>query len=84
MFNQIPVGLFDEFLKGLNLIYHDRLLGVLLLDYIDRSEQNGEFTLKIIIVLKGFEDYSAEVERTKNLISSLSLKFGVSINQIFV
>lgn len=84
MFNQIPVGLFDEFLKGLNLIYHDRLLGILLLEYIDRHEQIGESTLKILIVLKGFEDHSVEVELTKNLISNLSLKFGVSINQIFV
>ena len=84
MLNQIPVRLFDELLKGLNLIYHDQLLGVLLLKYSARSEQVGEPSLDILIVLKGFEHYSVEVERTRNLIGNLYRKFGVSINQIFV
>lgn len=47
-----------------------------------RREADPESDVDVLIVLKDFEDYWEEVQRTGSIISALSLKYDVSISPV--
>jgi predicted nucleotidyltransferase len=76
--------LIQEFKGGLQAIYGDRLRGAYLYGSYARGEQDSESDVDILVVLEEVADYGAEVDRTGELTSELSLKHGVSISRVFV
>jgi predicted nucleotidyltransferase len=49
-----------------------------------RGEADSESDADVLVVLDRVDRYGAEVERTGQLISELSLKYGVSVSRTFV
>jgi len=76
--------LLRELKAGLALIYGDRLKGVYVYGSYARGEGGAESDLDIVVVLDDVDHYAAEVDRTGELISRLSLGFGVAISRVFV
>lgn len=76
--------LLDELKSSLSTLYSSRLCGVYLFGSYARGEQDAESDLDILIILSNFKHYSTEIERTGELVSTLSLKYGVSISRKFI
>lgn len=76
--------LMSELKTGLSQIYGDRVRGVFLYGSYARGDQDSESDADVLIILKSFDQYGAEVDRTGPLISRLSLKYGISISRVFV
>lgn len=76
--------LMGELKGGLQAIYGDRLKGLYLYGSYARGEADPESDLDVLIVLEGYDRYSAEIGRTSQLISSLCLKYSVSVSRVFV
>jgi uncharacterized protein len=75
--------LLDDIKKGLYSIYGKRLESVYLFGSYARGDQDLESDLDVLIVLSDFQSHIAEIERTGELVSDLSLKYGVSISRKF-
>ena len=73
-----------EVSSGLKRIYGEKLKGVYLFGSYARGDADRESDLDILVVLANFEHYAREVDRTGELIANLSLKYGVSISQVFI
>ena len=82
--HQIPRQLLDELKRELRLIYDNRLEGIYLFGSYARGEQDAESDLDVLIVLHNYASYSAEVNLTGELISRLSLEYGISISRTFI
>lgn len=78
------ISLLKELKKGLTALYGNQLKVVYLFGSYARGEQDQESDFDILIVLSHMKLYSAEIERTGDLVSSLSLKYGVSISRKFM
>jgi predicted nucleotidyltransferase len=76
--------LLKELKSDLITLYGSQLQGVYLFGSYARGEQDTESDLDILIVLSNYGLYSAEIERTGDLVSALSLKYGVSISRKFI
>lgn len=76
--------LLEELKKELTLMYIYRLQGVYLFGSYARQEQDPESDLDVLIVLTDMDTYSSEIKRTGELISRLSLKYGITISRTFV
>ena len=74
----------SELKQGLSKLYADRLQNVYAFGSYTRGEQEQESDLDILIVLDTYDQYSDEIKRTSELVSKLSLKYGVSISRKFV
>jgi predicted nucleotidyltransferase len=70
--------------QGLSRIYAARLRGVYLFGSYARQEQDPESDLDILIVLADLESYSSEIKRTSEIISKLSLEYGITISRYIV
>ena len=77
-------ALMGELKSGLEGIYGDRLKGLYLYGSYARGEADPESDLDVLIVLEGYDRYSEEIGRTSRLISSLCLKYSVSVSRVFV
>lgn len=75
-------ALLQELKQGLRLVYGPNLKGVYVYGSRVRGEERPESDLDVAIVLGDFADYWAEVRRTSELISDLSLKYEVSISPV--
>ena len=75
--------LLNEIKAGLTALYGGRLVGVYLFGSYARNEQDAESDVDILIVLNDYQQYGAELDRTSELSSRLSLKYGVSISTVF-
>jgi len=77
-------GLRAELKEGLHRLYGDRLRGIFLYGSFARGEAGGDSDVDVLVVLDRIERYAAEVDRTSELISRVSLKYGVSISRVFI
>ena len=84
MDSQELVALLKELKKELTPLYASRLRGVYLFGSYARQEQDPESDLDILIVLTNVDRYAAEIKRTSEMTSRLSLKYNVSISRIFI
>jgi len=82
--NQLIDRLLSELKEALHGTYGDDLRGLYLYGSYARGEEIADSDVDVIIVLESIGSYGAEIERTGAIISSLSLKYGVSISRIFV
>ena len=73
-----------EIKQGLLPLYGEQLKGVYAFGSYARGEQVPESDLDILIVLTDYYSYSAEIKRTGELISYLSLAYNVSISRKFM
>jgi type I restriction enzyme S subunit len=69
---------------GLSGIYGERLKGLYLCGSYARGEADEESDVDILVVLEQLESYGREVDRTGELGSGLSLKYGITISQVFM
>jgi predicted nucleotidyltransferase len=65
-------------------VYGNRLKGVYLYGSYARGDQDDESDIDVMVVLDHFDNYGAEIKRTSELDSTLSLKYGVTISLIFL
>jgi predicted nucleotidyltransferase len=65
-------------------LYGKQLKGIYLFGSYARGEQGNESDVDILIVLKRYERYGKEINRTGEIISNLSLQYGVTISRIFM
>lgn len=70
--------------KGLQEAFGDRLHGVYLYGSYARGEADIESDVDVLIVLDRVVRYGADLDRSSQLISDLSLKYGVSISRVLV
>ena len=77
-------ALLHDLKTGLTELYGNSLQGV----YVHRSYARGDYGAEsgfdVLVLLEGFSAYGAEVDRTAELAAMLSLKYTVSITQVFV
>ena len=75
--------LLAELKTGLAKIYGKRLKGLYVFGSYARGEQAQESDLDLLVVLDDFDHYGAEVGRTSQLASDLSLRYDLSISNVF-
>lgn len=76
--------LLAEFKKELETLYGSHLKGLYLFGSYARGEQEDESDVDALVVLDHFGSYYAEVRRTGQIGSDISLKYGVTVTQVFV
>ena len=82
--SQRILPLLSELKGGLQGIYEKRLRGLYLFGSYARGEEDRESDVDVLVVLDDVKHYGAEVDRTSELTSMLSLQYGVSISKVFV
>jgi uncharacterized protein len=70
--------------ENLGRLYGERLKGVYLFGSYARGEADEESDVDVLIVLDRVDNYSAEIDRTSELIAGLSLQYGRSISCVYV
>ncbi|NPV87736.1 MAG: nucleotidyltransferase domain-containing protein [Anaerolineae bacterium] len=73
----------QELKQGLRAIYGDTLKGVYLFGSYARGEQSDDSDVDVVIVLEHLRRYGEEIERTGELISSISLKYNLTVSRVF-
>lgn len=76
--------LLQRFKNGLAALYGERLRGVYLYGSYARGEEDAESDVDVLVVLDHVDHYGAEVDRTSELASHLSLSHGVSLSNVFI
>jgi len=76
--------LITELKIGLDGVYGSRLKGLYLYGSCARGEEDEESDVDVLVVLEQFDHYAAEVNRTGELACDLSLKYGMTVSQVFV
>jgi predicted nucleotidyltransferase len=69
--------------SDLTRLYGERLKGLYLFGSHARNEADEESDVDIMIVLDRVDNYSTEIDRTGEVISELSLRFGMTISRVF-
>lgn len=77
-------NLLTELKVGLNDIYGSRLKSLYLYGSYACCEEDEESDLDILVVLDQFDSYAHEVDRTGQLASDLSLKYGITVSKVFI
>ena len=76
--------LLQELKEALSHIYGENLSGLYLYGSYATHEEGPESDVDVAIVLRDFDDYWEEIQRTGSIISELSLKYHVSISPVRV
>jgi predicted nucleotidyltransferase len=74
--------LMKELKEGLLRIYGDQLKEIYLFGSYARGDYQPNSDVDVMIVLNNYESYGREIDRTGELTSSLSLKYGISISRV--
>jgi predicted nucleotidyltransferase len=77
-------SLVEELKQGLHDIYGDRLKGVYIYGSYARGEERPDSDMDVMIVLDDYESYGKEIDRTGELVSRLSLEYGLSISRVIM
>jgi type I restriction enzyme S subunit len=67
----------------LSELYGERLKGVYVFGSYARDEADEESDLDILVVLDRVESYPHEISFSSDVISELSLKYGVTVSRVF-
>ena len=78
------VPLLSELKTELGRVYGRRLRGVRLRSVYHSAGRLGACGVRVLIVLDRVSDYAAELERTSDLISRLSVRHRLGISRVFV
>ena len=73
-----------ELKLGLYTIYGERLKSIFLYGSYARGEEEDESDLDLLVILDQFNSYAREVDRTAELASDLSIKYGITVSLVFV
>lgn len=73
-----------ELKQGLAELYGERLMAVYLFGSYARGDYRESSDIDVMIVLLDYENYGAEIDRTGELISRLSLDYGTSISRVIM
>jgi predicted nucleotidyltransferase len=76
-------GVLRRLKTELAAIYGARLRGVYLFGSHARGEADEESDVDVLIVLDRVDNYSAEIERTGEIVSRLSLEHDLTISRVF-
>ena len=76
--------LLAELKQGLLTLYGNRLKGVYLYGSYARGDYSSGSDVDIMIVLDNYKSYWQELVHSGELISSLSLKYGLSISRVVI
>lgn len=76
--------LMTEIKSGLDRTYGERLKGVYLFGSRARGEGDPDSDVDVLVVLDEVSHYYGELERTAELVSTLSLRYDVSISRVFL
>lgn len=76
--------LLAELKRRLFELYGERLKAVYLFGSYARGDYNENSDVDVMIVLPDYESYSEEIDRTGEIISQLSLEYGVSISRVIM
>ena len=76
--------LLAELKKGIADIYGDRLKAVYLFGSYARGDYDESSDVDLMIVLSDYENYGEEIDRSGELISRLSLAYGISISRVIM
>jgi predicted nucleotidyltransferase len=76
--------LVQELKEGLIHIYGERLKGVYLYGSYARGEERNDSDMDVMIVLENYDSYGKEIDRTGELVSRLSLEYGISVSRVIV
>ena len=76
--------LLRELKAGLAALYGRSLQAVYVYGSYARGDYDAESDVDVLVVLDDFTSYGAEVDRTAELAAALSLRYGVSISQVFL
>jgi predicted nucleotidyltransferase len=69
---------------GLRGVYGERLKGLYMYGSYARGDQDEESDLDILVVLDQIDSYAREINRTSQLASDLSLKYGITVSKVFI
>jgi uncharacterized protein len=69
---------------GLVDLYGDQLKAVYLYGSYARGEAHPTSDVDVLIVLSEYQNYGEEIDRTGELVSRLSLEYGLSISRVII
>ena len=81
--NDTVQSLLAELKTRLVELYGQRIKGVYLFGSYAREEADRESDLDVLIVLDDVPNYTAEIQRTSELVSEVSLRWGISVTRVF-
>ena len=79
-----PERTMSELKNELMPLYGKRLKGLYLFGSYARGDARPDSDLDVLLVLDSIPSYSAEVDRTSELIARVSLDSGISVSRVFV
>lgn len=76
--------LLAELKKGLAELYGQRLKAVYVFGSYARGDYDESSDLDVMIVLTDYQNYGAEIDQSGELVSQLSLEYGISISRVIM
>ena len=77
-------SLMEKMKIGLTELYGQRLKAVVLFGSYARGDYSEDSDIDVMIVLSDYQNYGAEIDLSGELISQLSLDYGISISRIIM
>ena len=73
-----------EYREGLEKLFEDQLVGVILYGSFARGEGRDDSDIDVLCVLRGPFDYGEAIRRSSELTAILSLAYDVVLSRVFV